>query len=230
VVDLGFGANAWTAVELSDRLARVRADVEVVGVEIDPARVEAARPFERSGLRFLRGGFETPTPDGMPATIIRALNVLRQYDESEVVGAWKKMADRLQPGGLVIDGTCNEIGRVASWVTLGADGPVSFTIALRLADLEKPSIVAERLPKVLIHRNVAGERIHEFLHDLDRSWQLSSSLAPFGATQRWIATAEQLTASGWPQPDRSIPQGKNRWKLGEFSVPWSAVAPQGFAW
>ena len=230
VVDLGFGANAWTAVELSDRLARVRDDVEVVGVEIDPARVEAARPFQRPRLQFLRGGFETPTPGGEPATVIRALNVLRQYEESEVVAAWKKMASRLQIGGVVIDGTCNEIGRVASWVTLGTDGPISFTIALRLTDLEKPSIVAERLPKILIHRNIAGERIHDFLNDLDRSWQLNSPRAPFGATQRFIATAQQLSDLGWAQPDASIPRGRSRWKLGEFSVPWAAVAPPGFAW
>ena len=41
--------------------------------------------------------------------------------------------------------------------------PQTFTISLRLAGLEKPSIVAERLPKALIHRNVPGERVHALL-------------------------------------------------------------------
>ena len=44
VVDLGYGASPVTAVELHDRLRRVRADVQVVGIEIDPARVRDAAP------------------------------------------------------------------------------------------------------------------------------------------------------------------------------------------
>ena len=35
VIDLGFGASAVTALELWQRLARVRRDVEVIGIEID---------------------------------------------------------------------------------------------------------------------------------------------------------------------------------------------------
>ena len=34
VVDLGYGASPVTAVELHDRLRRVRPDVDVVGIEI----------------------------------------------------------------------------------------------------------------------------------------------------------------------------------------------------
>ena len=48
VVDLGYGASPVTAVELHDRLRRVRADVQVVGIEIDPARVRA--PASRSSV------------------------------------------------------------------------------------------------------------------------------------------------------------------------------------
>ena len=46
VIDLGYGATPVTAVELRGRLAAaVRADVTVVGLEIDPVRVAAAQPF-----------------------------------------------------------------------------------------------------------------------------------------------------------------------------------------
>src|SRR5690348_14802600 len=41
-VDLGYGASGVTALELHQRLAEVRADVEVVGLEIEPGRVRAA--------------------------------------------------------------------------------------------------------------------------------------------------------------------------------------------
>ena len=225
VVDLGYGASATTTLELLQRQRRVRPQVEVVGLEIDPARVKSATVSARPGVRFALGGFEVPLPGGRSATVIRALNVLRQYEESEVLAAWHHMISRLEPGGVLVEGTCNEVGRVASWVDVAADGPRTLTMSLRLADLERPSIVAERLPKVLIHRNVPGERVHEFLRDLDRHWQLNTALSVYGPSQRWIATAQGLLEAGWP-----VLGGRSRWKLGELTVDWNAVAPQGFAW
>ena len=220
VVDLGYGASATTTLELRDRLAAVRPDVEVVGVEIDPERVRIASAAARDGVTFRLGGFETPTPGGRRPAVIRALNVLRQYDEGEVAQAWATMTARLQPGGVVVEGTCNEVGRVASWVALGPGGPLTFTISLRLATLEQPSIVAERLPKVLIHRNVPGERVHELLVELDRLWAVHAPLAVYGPTQRWMAMVEGLRGAGWPVRD-----GRARWRLGELTLDWAAVAP-----
>ena len=219
VVDLGFGAAPWTAVELADRLARVRRDVEVVGIEIDPERVATALPFARPGLSFRRGGFEVPL-GGARATVMRALNVLRQYDESEVPGIWDRLRMRLAPGGILIDGTSNEVGRVASWVTLDTVGPRTLTISLRLDGLERPGIVEERLPKALIHRNVPGERIHQLLLDLDRGWSHAAGYSTFGEQQRWLATVAALRGAGWPVQD-----DRRRWRLGEITVPWESVAP-----
>jgi hypothetical protein len=221
VVDLGYGASATTSLELSDRLKRARPDVEVIGIEIDPERVRIASLSARPGVSFRAGGFEVPLPAGRTATVIRALNVLRQYDETEVPAAWDRMLARLQPGGVLVEGTCNEIGRVCSWVDVTAAGPQTLTVSLRLAELDRPSIVAERLPKVLIHRNVAGERIHDYLVALDRCWQVHAPLSVYGASQRWIATAESMRADGWP-----IRGSKSRWKLGELTVGWEAVAPK----
>lgn len=218
VVDLGYGASATTTLELRDRLARVRPDVRVVGIEIDPERVRVASAAARDGVTFVLGGFEIPTD--RPPAVIRALNVLRQYEESEVDAAWSTMLARLQPGGLLVEGTCNEVGRVASWVGLTASGPQTFTISLRLADLEAPSVVAERLPKALIHRNVPGERIHTLLEDLDRQWAIAAPVGVYGASQRWVAAVEALRAAGWPVRDT-----RSRWRLGELTVDWEAVAP-----
>jgi hypothetical protein len=219
VVDLGYGASATTTLELHQRLARAKPDVEVVGIEIEPSRVAIASQSARPGVTFRLGGFEVPL-DGRDATVIRALNVLRQYDESEVLAAWTRMVSRLEPGGVLVEGTCNEVGRVASWVDVTAQGPQTLTISLRLAELERPSIVAERLPKVLIHRNVPGEGIHAFLEDLDRAWATHAPLGVYGPSQRWIATAETLSSS-WP-----ILGGRSRWKLGELTVAWDAVSPR----
>jgi len=221
VVDLGYGASATTTLELYHRLSHTRPDVEVVGIEIEPARVALASKSARPGVSFRLGGFEVP---GDSPTVIRALNVLRQYDESEVLDAWRRMVGRLQPGGVLVEGTCNEVGRVASWVDVTAAGPQTLTISLRLADLDKPSIVAERLPKVLIHRNVPGESIHRYLLDLDRWWAVHAPLGVYGPSQRWAAVAASMKET-WP-----ILGNKTRWRLGELTVDWRAVSPHSFQW
>ena len=221
VVDLGYGASAATPLELHSRLARVRHDVEVIGIEIEPERVRVASLSAVPGVSFRVGGFEVPLPEGRRATVIRAFNVLRQYNEDEVPAAWASMVGRLQPGGVLIEGTCNEIGRVGSWVDVTAEGPQSLTISLRLTDLERPSIVAERLPKVLIHRNVPGERIHDLLLALDRQWAVHAPLSIFSPAQRWMATVQGLRDLGWP-----VRGTRARWKLGELTVDWDAVAPR----
>ena len=221
VVDLGYGASATTPLELHQRLRRVRADVEVVGIEIEPERVRLASLSARPGVSFRLGGFEVPLDGGRRPAVIRALNVLRQYDESQVAASWQLMTSRLQPGGVLVEGTCNEVGRVASWVDVTAEGPRSFTISLRLASLEVPSVVAERLPKALIHRNVPGERVHDLLVDLDRQWAVAAPLSVYGPVQRWLATVQGLRDAGWP-----VQHGRSRWRLGELTVPWAAVAPR----
>jgi hypothetical protein len=220
VVDLGYGASATTTLELRDRLVAVRPDVSVVGIEIDPERVRIAAAAARDGVEFSLGGFEVPLPGRRRPAVIRALNVLRQYDESEVAAAWATMTGRLQPGGLLVEGTCDEIGRVASWVGLSPAGPETFTISLRLAGLDEPSIVAERLPKILIHRNIDGEPVHELLNTLDRLWATNAPLGVYGPTQRWMAVAGSLRDAGWP-----VLGTRARWKLGELTLAWSAVAP-----
>ena len=222
VVDLGYGASATTTLELHQRLSKTRPDVRVVGIEIEPDRVTLASTSARPGVSFRLGGFEVP---GERPTVIRALNVLRQYDESEVDAAWKLMVSRLQPGGVLVEGTCNEVGRVASWVDVTADGPQTLTVSLHLPSLERPSVVAERLPKVLIHRNVPGERIHQYLLDLDRSWATHAGLGVYSPAQRWVAVAASMKDAGWP-----VRGGKARWRLGELTVEWDAVAPEGYRW
>jgi hypothetical protein len=225
VVDLGYGASATTPLELRQRLARIRPDVEVVGIEIEPERVRLAQLEAVPGVSFRLGGFEVPLSPadeaaGRRPAVIRAFNVLRQYSEAEVAGSWSLMTERLAPGGVLVEGTCNEVGRVASWIDVTADGPQTFTASLHLGSLESPAVIAERLPKALIHRNVEGERVHALLGDLDRHWRYNASLAVYSPVQRWVATVEALRLAGWP-----VTGGRTRWRLGEITVPWSAVAP-----
>lgn len=240
VIDLGFGRAPVTVLELADRLRTiVHERIRVVGMEIDPDRVAAAKSeSDPPRVEFAQGGFATPPPrhvDG-PIVAIRAANVLRQYDEAEVIGAWRAMLGQLAPGGVLQEGTCDELGRLCTWVAIrrsdtsaGGAGndeadvtPESLTLAWKWSHLDPPSTIAERLPKALIHHNVPGEPIHGFLQALDRAWVHQVGLAPYGVRQRWLATARAIHDEGWP-----IRNEPKRWRLGEITVAWSAVAPQG---
>jgi len=212
VVDLGYGATPVTAVELHTRLRRLRPDVEVLGIEIDPERVQAATPAERPGLSFIRGGFEL---GGHRPLVVRALNVLRQYDEAAATDAWQTLRDGLQPGGVLIEGTCDEIGRRAAWVDLDANGPRTLTLAAHLPTLGRPGDLAERLPKALIHHNLPGTRVHELLSALDAAWDRSAPYATFGNRQRWIVTCAAV----------DVPKDASRARFGEITVPWESVRP-----
>jgi hypothetical protein len=222
VVDVGFGRSPITTVELAERLLAFNPRLTVVGVEIDPARVAAAQTFARPGLAFVHGGFDVADLAlGPQVAVVRAFNVLRQYDEVEVAPAWSRLAGGLHPSGWVIEGTSSEIGRRAVWVRLDAEGaPHTLTFAVRFGDIERPSDLADRLPKALIHRNVPGERIHALLQSWDQEWERASSHQVFGTRQRWMVVAQVMRSLGWPVLD-----GPSRWRRGEFTVAWEAVRP-----
>jgi hypothetical protein len=204
-----------TAVELRHRLATtVRPDVRVVGLEIDPVRVSAAQAAaDPPGLEFRRGGFELA---GLRPVVVRALNVLRQYDEGEVAAAWAQMTET---GAYLIEGTCDELGRIATWATVTADGPQTLTLSARLSDLDHPATFAERLPKALIHHNVPGHPVYDLLSALGHAWDASAT--PFGPRQRWLAAVARMREAGRPVED-----GPARWRLGELTVPWTVFLPK----
>jgi hypothetical protein len=218
VVDLGYGASAVTTLELADRLAPEVTGLEVVGLEIDPERVAAvAADRDPPRVDFRLGGFELA---GLQPVLVRAFNVLRQYDEESAARAWDTMRAALGPGGLVVEGTCDEYGRRGAWVALDSDGPLTLTLSARIADLARPSDLAERLPKALIHHNVPGQPVHEFLRAFDAAWAASAGMSAFGPRQRWLAAVEAMAEQGWP-----FVGSTRRWRQGEVTVRWSAVAP-----
>ena len=232
VVDLGFGTSPVTTLHLARALRRVRPDAEVVGLEIDPARAahatevcDALPPEQVRGVAFGVGGFELGGPvAGRRPVLVRAANVLRQYDVVDVPAAWGAVGDRLAPGGLLLDVTCDELGRRAGWAVVGRSGPEQLVLSVRLADLARPSEVAERLPKALIHENVPGSAVHALLGALDAAWDRAAPLAPWGPRQRWLAACRGLLDDGWPVRHRAPEGGPRRWRLGEVAVDWSAVA------
>lgn len=151
---------------------------------------------------------------------MRAFNVLRQYDVSEVETAWNEVCSRLAPGGFFIEGTCDELGRRCAWVLLNADGPQTLTLAWDPEDVNAPSDVAERLPKALIHRNVPGEPIHELLTAADSAWERAAGWAPHGPRVRWEHARTLLIDEGWP-----LHPVRRRTRDNTLTVDWPLVSP-----
>lgn len=217
VVDLGYGASPITTLELAHRIHKAAPNARIVGLEIDPERVASAKRLESAVVQFARGGFELA---GVSKPIlVRAFNVLRQYQESDVEGAWAEMQKHIELQGAILDGTCDELGRRAAWLEVTRSGPQSLTLSTRLADLADPIEIAERLPKALIHRNVAGQATFDYFKDLQRCWQDAVGLSVFGPRQRWQAMADAMRKR-WP-----IISPPSRDRFGEISVAWDAVKP-----
>jgi hypothetical protein len=218
VVDLGYGSSPITTVEMAARLRAVNPDVRVLGLELDAERVAAGKEVaDPPRLDFRRGGFELA---GARPVLLRAFNVLRQYTEEQAAESWDTMVARLAPGGVLVEGTCDEIGRRCCWVALTSDGPRTFTLSCLPADLETPGDLAERLPKALIHHNVPGEKVHTLLSELDACWATCAPFAPYGPRARWVETVRLLAERGWPVLD-----DRKRWRLGEVTLPWDVVSP-----
>ena len=213
-VDVGYGASHTTTVEWAGWLRQIRPDIEVVGLEINPERVLPPR----DGVRFELGGFELA---GYRPHLVRAFNVLRQYDVDQVPDVWRTVCAGLAPGGLFIEGTCDELGRRAAWLLIDATArPRTLTLAWAPDDVDRPSDIAERLPKALIHRNVPGEPIHELLLAADDAWERSSGWAPHGPRVRWRHAHQMLIDAGWP-----LEPVRRRIRDNTLTVDWSTVAP-----
>lgn len=208
-VDLGYGAEPFTTLESATRLRALHPDLPVLGVEIDLARVEAARPFESDGTRFRVGGFNLPLaawPNGRPerARVIRAFNVLRQYDEADVVDAWWRLGQYVLPGGLLIEGTSDPLGRVwvanvlrrrpddvAPWQHEALVFSTNFRLPLDLA------LFQAVLPKNYIHRVIPGEPIHAFFDAWRQALDATAAHQTWGRRQWFTAAAEQLAQRGF---------------------------------
>jgi hypothetical protein len=177
-IDLGYGAYPITTLETWQRLIKLSPSLKVVGVEIDPARVADAAPFARPGLEFRFGGFNLPLKDGETVSFIRAFNVLRQYDESEVEDAFASLTPALAEDGLIIEGTCDPTGRLLVFNLFQKQGGqlkrLSVVFAPRLSAMDtgfQPREYQAVLPKNFIHHAEPGGAIDAFFSAWHKAWQ-----------------------------------------------------------
>jgi hypothetical protein len=220
-VDLGYGSDARTTLESAMRFRRVNPNLKILGVEIDKERVEAALPFADDKTFFRLGGFNLPLKEGEHVRLIRAFNVLRQYEEKDFAPAYERLAQYVLPGGLMIEGTSNPFGSIwCANVVRRVDEDNSLidvrNFAKRIRELEgrdwrlealvfstnfrlgfDPEEFQTILPKNLIHRVVKGEPIYNFFEAWKRSAAEMSATKIYGDKQWFIATAERLAEWGY---------------------------------
>lgn len=212
-VDVGFGRLPLTTLESARHFRRLNPDLPVLGVEIDPERAASAMPFGDERTFFRRGGFNLPLgrwPDGTPETVrlVRAFNVLRQYDESQVDEALARLAEVTLPGGLLIEGTSTPFGRlwVARVLRRQADGGWQAEALVFSTNFRTPFDPAEFqtvLPKNAIHRVVPGEPVFDFFVDWKQAAAETRPLSVWGQRQWFAAAAERLAARGYAIDVRS---------------------------
>jgi hypothetical protein len=208
-VDLGYGAEPVTALESAARLRQANPRLPVLGVEIDPQRVAEAQSYSAERTFFRRGGFNLPLqiwPDGEPETVrlVRAFNVLRQYEEDAVTGAYDRLFQYILPGGLLIEGTSDPFGSiwVANLVRKPAGGEPAWEVEALVFSTNfrtgfEPGQFQAVLPKNLIHRVVPGESIYGFFQAWKRAALETSATQVWGLRQWFAASAHNLAAHGY---------------------------------
>ena len=200
-IDLGYGFDARTTLESAERFRRVNPSLPILGVEIDKERVEAALPFADAITHFRHGGFNLPLQPGERVRLIRAFNVLRQYEEKDFAPAYQRLAEYVLPGGLMIEGTSNPFGSIwvanlarkteSNWKFEALVFSTNFHMGFDITDFQAV------LPKNYIHHVVPGESIYDFFEAWKRSAAETAHAKVFGWKQWFIAAAESLAAKGF---------------------------------
>ena len=211
-IDLGYGFDARTTLESAARFRRVNPNLPILGVEIDKARVDAALPFADDITHFRLGGFNLPLQPDETVRLIRAFNVLRQYEEKDFIPAYERLAESVLPGGLMIEGTSTPFGQIwaanlvrkeesdiltgeavskGGWKFEALIFSTNFRTGFDITDFQAV------LPKNHIHHVAQGELVYDFFEAWKRSTAETASAKVFGLKQWFIASAESLAAKGY---------------------------------
>jgi hypothetical protein len=196
-VDLGYGENPVTTLESFERMRRHNPTARILGVEIDPARVKAAQPFSRSGLEFVLGGFNLPLPKEEPASVVRALNVLRQYPEEEFAPAIQMLANSLIEGGFLLEGTSDPTGRLMVLNIFRKHAQdlrhEGLVFSVRFTKPFMPRDLQPVLPKNCIHHVEPESALDTFFHSWTLAWHQASRQQSHEPRARFFEAAMRLS-------------------------------------
>jgi hypothetical protein len=208
-VDIGYGHTPITTLESAKRFRRYNSQLSILGIEIDNKRVREAQQFANSITYFRQGGFNLPlqtnsiTGEKETVNLIRAFNVLRQYDlESDCHDSHVIMCNHLNINGLLIEGTSDPFGRiwVANIIRKQIDQSLlieALVFSTNFRDGFHIPSFQQVLPKNFIHRMTGrSEMIYNFFED----WKISyehigksmKNIFNIGVRQQFIIAAKYL--------------------------------------
>ncbi len=216
-VDLGYGFHPRTTLESAARFRHINPNLPILGVEIEKERVEAALPYANEKTFFRLGGFNLPLNEGEPVRLMRAFNVLRQYEEKDFAPAYERLAQYVLPGGLMIEGTSNPLGSIwcanlvrkpgesvsllagswkqasglQSWNFEALVFSTNFHLGFEITDFQAV------LPKNYIHRVVPGEPVYDFFEAWKQSAAETAAMKAYGSRQWFVQSAEALAHKGY---------------------------------
>ncbi len=223
-VDLGYGAEPTTTLESAARLRHLNPELPVLGVEIEPERVQRDRPFVDDRTDFRLGGFNMPLEPGESIRLVRAFNVLRQYEEDEALPACDLIMDQIRPGGLFMDGTSDPFGRTWTGMMLRRTPDSWHLEALVLGANLRAGFDAEahqtRLPKSFIHRMIPGEGIFEFMEAWKASAREMRAHSVWGPRDWFTATGRRMAERGYAiaRQDKWLRRGWLVWLNPDLSL------------
>ncbi len=201
-VDLGYGFDPRTTLESAARFRRMNPELPILGVELDSERVEAALPYADDQTFFRLGGFNLPLKEGEHVRFIRAFNVLRQYEEKDFAPAYKRLAQYVLPGGLMIEGTSTPYGQLwtanlarktesGEWKMESLVFSTNFRLGFDITDFQAV------LPKNTIHHVTLGEPIYDFFEAWKGAAAETSAMKVYGLRQWFTHSAEALVQKGY---------------------------------
>lgn len=217
VVDLGFGEHPWTTLESARAFREINPNLRVLGVELDPSRVEVAAAHVDPLTEFRQGGFELPLRPGEAVRLIRAMNLLRGYPAESIPEIHRTLGDALLEGGLLVEGSTDTPGAVLT-AHLLRRGPAGIEREALLFHTDftrgfAPLLFRDWLPRDLRRRVRPGEPIHDFFAAWTAAWQgarASSRAAP----------PEAFRLSGLAFAERLAGVSTDAWLLGNGYLLW----------
>ncbi|HET6351053.1 MAG TPA: class I SAM-dependent methyltransferase, partial [Coriobacteriia bacterium] len=182
----------------------VNPQLRVLGLEIDPERVAEARASaDPPAVDFALGGFDLVNALGAErARVVRCMNVLRQYDEAAVEHALALIAEGIEPGGVLLEGTSDPTGRLTVFDVWRRDTTglthEALVFATNFREYVSPAEFRTRAPKRLIHR-MLDETPARFFADWERAALMARASFSAGTAQHWAESARLLAESdAWP--------------------------------
>lgn len=211
-VDVGIGAIPHTTLELAAHLAPVVPSLEVVGTDVDPARIAAAR-----GTRRVRFTVADLVPPDLAPGLVRAFNLLRGFSPAGAEVALERLRRAVAPGGVLVEGSSDKRGGilVAAVHRREGAGPVrlervvfSLDVALGFA----PRMLRVRIPPTLRRQR----RLDPLLDAWTDAWDATRPQRAVSAVarRRWFETAAEHLAERWP-----IAVDPWGWRHGYLAVP-----------